>query len=621
MRGLGKQVVTLNYCASADDKDPLSPTVTWAYIYSGASQVVLLSVVTCQEEDDQMAGGCIQDGQQYNDKDVWKPEPCRICVCDSGAVLCDEIICEDVRECAYPIIQPGECCPICPADATAPIETLGAKGQKGEPGDIADDQEDHQGLWAHQANKDLEAKLAQKATGEFPDPEEEMESLAPLETPAPLDHPDHPDLEETLLLRWPDQWDLWDHVDPLDQLDLPDLRVSKVHLVRLESPDLLEQWDLVDHPDHQENQEVMERLENLAKLVSVDPLDHRELVVSLELLDFLESKDTEVTPVWTEQREKTVLLEPRVRLVVLERTEPLDQWALAVCPVREDVPEPLELLALVEMMACPVLLVPLGLLVLLEHPVSQDPQELREKLVPLDFVDLKGHRDLEERLVHPDLLDPPALLEILVLMVFLEPRDLLVPLVSLEHLVSLALVALLDLRERLVLWGQKDSLERLAPKESLAQVVLRVPPAPLVKREREEPEESLELPDPSDLQEREVHLVTVVSQVRMVLLVLREPLAIAELLELLDPKEALETPAAQESLASPEPEASLGVLEMLVLKAKLDLLELLVKMAALVPLVRWEPEDSLESWDSLDPKEPLVNLESLVRRVLWVALV
>lgn len=67
------------------------------------------------------AGGCIQDGQQYNDKDVWKPEPCRICVCDSGSVLCDEIICEEIKECANPIIPSGECCPICPADASAPI--------------------------------------------------------------------------------------------------------------------------------------------------------------------------------------------------------------------------------------------------------------------------------------------------------------------------------------------------------------------------------------------------------------------------------------------------------------------------------------------------------------------
>lgn len=67
------------------------------------------------------AGGCIHDAQQYNDKDVWKPVPCRICVCDSGAVLCDEIFCEEMKECTNPIIPSGECCPICPADATAPI--------------------------------------------------------------------------------------------------------------------------------------------------------------------------------------------------------------------------------------------------------------------------------------------------------------------------------------------------------------------------------------------------------------------------------------------------------------------------------------------------------------------
>lgn len=49
------------------------------------------------------------------------------------------------------------------------------------------------------------AKLALKETGEFPDPEDVMESLALPETPAPLAPLDHPaplDLEGTLLLRW-----------------------------------------------------------------------------------------------------------------------------------------------------------------------------------------------------------------------------------------------------------------------------------------------------------------------------------------------------------------------------------------------------------------------------------
>lgn len=65
------------------------------------------------------AGSCLQNGQRFKDKDVWKPSPCSICVCDTGNVLCDEIICED-PDCLNPEIPFGECCPICPADlATA----------------------------------------------------------------------------------------------------------------------------------------------------------------------------------------------------------------------------------------------------------------------------------------------------------------------------------------------------------------------------------------------------------------------------------------------------------------------------------------------------------------------
>lgn len=51
----------------------------------------------------------------------------------------------------------------------------------------------------------------------------------------------------------------------------------------------------MDHLDLPENQEVMVNLANLANLVSVDRQGLRELVDSLELLDFLASKGTEVT--------------------------------------------------------------------------------------------------------------------------------------------------------------------------------------------------------------------------------------------------------------------------------------------------------------------------------------
>lgn len=112
---------------SADNQSSCNPSPCFAYLHGNSLSVFSLRFSLCPTavrplpaaaED---AGGCVQDGQPYNDKDVWKPEPCRICVCDSGSVLCDEIICEEVKECANPIITSGECCPICPADATAPI--------------------------------------------------------------------------------------------------------------------------------------------------------------------------------------------------------------------------------------------------------------------------------------------------------------------------------------------------------------------------------------------------------------------------------------------------------------------------------------------------------------------
>lgn len=83
-------------------------TATYPHLFC-----VSLSMVSHTEED---AFSCVQDGQRYSDKDVWKPEPCRICVCDTGTVLCDEIVCEELKDCPKPEIPFGECCPICAAD-------------------------------------------------------------------------------------------------------------------------------------------------------------------------------------------------------------------------------------------------------------------------------------------------------------------------------------------------------------------------------------------------------------------------------------------------------------------------------------------------------------------------
>lgn len=65
-------------------------------------------------------GGCSHLGQSYADRDVWKPEPCQICVCDSGSVLCDDIICDEQElDCPNPEIPFGECCAVCPQPPSA----------------------------------------------------------------------------------------------------------------------------------------------------------------------------------------------------------------------------------------------------------------------------------------------------------------------------------------------------------------------------------------------------------------------------------------------------------------------------------------------------------------------
>ncbi|XP_067404012.1 collagen alpha-2(V) chain-like [Emydura macquarii macquarii] len=85
-----------------------------------------------EEDADEIA--CTQNGQMYLNRDIWKPSPCQICVCDNGAILCDEIQCTDVLECESPQIPPGECCPVCPNMPRGGFDSNTGRGRKGPPG-------------------------------------------------------------------------------------------------------------------------------------------------------------------------------------------------------------------------------------------------------------------------------------------------------------------------------------------------------------------------------------------------------------------------------------------------------------------------------------------------------
>lgn len=380
-------------------------------------------------------------------------------------------------------------------------------------------------------------------------------------------------------------------------------------------------------PDPLENLEMMVRLVSQVKVVSVDPPDPRELVDSQELLVFLESRDTEAILVWTEPKESQEQQELRESPVPLVRMAPLDPWDLAVSLVREDVPVPLELLVLVEMMVCPVLLVPLVPSVLLELLASLDLQVLRERLAPPERVVLRGPRGPVESQEPQDLPDPPAHLETQELMASTVPRDLLVLPVSPVPQASLAPAAPQDHREPPALWDPRErrvtpvsqgSRERLVPRERSGPLVFKDPWALQERRVREAPAESLVLLAPSDPLEREVPLVTVVSQGRTAWLVPRVPQASAEWPVWAVLREPMEILVAPESPACQAPEDLRVALVMLDLKAKWDPLELLVRTAGLDPRALREPEDSLASWASLDPRELTVRLVKEERRGCWV---
>ncbi|KAA0725463.1 Collagen alpha-1(I) chain [Triplophysa tibetana] len=559
-------------------------------------------VVRGQGEDDMPFGSCTLDGQSYDDKDVWKPEPCQICVCDSGSIMCDEVICEDTSDCANPEIPDGECCPICPDEdgVVFPTEEYERPGDVGPKGDPVRRVFVFKPKHTCRVPKVLPAEMAFLERTDSLDLQVLLEQLAlvaevPLVSVAPLEIQVHMALKDSL--------------DP---------QASPVRLV------LLVQWVLVVFLVLLERMEKMVRLENLVVLVNVELLALRAVVASLEPLDSPALRDTE---------EKVVFL---VRVV------PLDPWVLVVCLVREAVLVPLALRVLVVMMAIlavPDLLDPLALpdlldslvvlvlrvkLALLEAVVQRDPKDPVVSLVTLDLLVLLA-------LLEPlDLMVSPVAKVLLVLLVLLE---LLVSLVAVDHLDLLAPWVVLALRVTMVILVSKVLGENLVLRENLAQLEFKVLPDLLVRRGKEVLVVRMVELDLLD------HLEAVVPLATVVFLVLMERLALWAVLVSVDPMDQWELKDPAESPADKESQDCLDQrvnLVKLAREALLDLLDpwvLLARMVISVFLVLLVPLGLLEIREKLDllallgsrdcqvHRVPLVRLANLVTRVVLVRLV
>lgn len=56
---------------------------------------------------------CTENGNVYANTDMWNPEPCRICVCNMGTAMCEDVVCDNLGDCQKTAVPEGECCPVC----------------------------------------------------------------------------------------------------------------------------------------------------------------------------------------------------------------------------------------------------------------------------------------------------------------------------------------------------------------------------------------------------------------------------------------------------------------------------------------------------------------------------
>uniref|UniRef100_A0A8C2CCG5 Extracellular matrix protein 2 n=1 Tax=Cyprinus carpio TaxID=7962 RepID=A0A8C2CCG5_CYPCA len=82
-------------------------TLLKGYILITFLNVLLLCVIISGKTEH-----CVFRGITMYDKTVWSPKPCVNCLCSSGEVVCDRILCPTLQ-CQLKFQPIGECCPIC----------------------------------------------------------------------------------------------------------------------------------------------------------------------------------------------------------------------------------------------------------------------------------------------------------------------------------------------------------------------------------------------------------------------------------------------------------------------------------------------------------------------------
>lgn len=103
--------------ASSTDASPGRHSVHLLRVCYGFRCLTCLQPVSAADKS--RGESCTVDDEVHQHNDIWKLTQCRVCVCDNGVAICDEIQCDLPPNCEKMVTPDGECCPVCDTFASA----------------------------------------------------------------------------------------------------------------------------------------------------------------------------------------------------------------------------------------------------------------------------------------------------------------------------------------------------------------------------------------------------------------------------------------------------------------------------------------------------------------------